>query len=199
MPTCVSMGSFASFTLARARDNLQPAPPMMVGSTGTFRPAGVAAGVAAVLRGLAIASLLVFTACASLVQAPAPPAPTSPPAPLETPAPKPEASRERMLRVNASAYNSLREQTDATPNIGAWGDRLTPGMQAIAVSADLIEMGLARGQRVRIHGLDGEYVVADRMPSRWQRKIDIYMGQDVKAARNWGVREVDIIWTPEGN
>ena len=72
-------------------------------------------------------------------------------------------------------------------------------MKAIAVSADLIELGLARGQRVRIHGLDGEYVVADRMSPRWERKIDIYMGKDVKAARNWGVREVDIIWTPEGN
>ena len=195
MPTCVSMGSFASFTLARARDNLQPAPPMMVGSAGTFRPAGVAA----VIRGLAIASLLAITACASLVHAPGRQAPPASPAPLETPAPQPEASGERTLRVKASAYNSLHGQTDATPNIGAWGDRLTPGMQAIAVSADLIEMGLARGQRVRIHGLDGEYVVADRMSRRWQRKIDIYMGEDVKAARNWGVREVEIIWTPEGN
>ena len=166
---------------------------MMDGSPGTFRPAGVAA----VNRGLAIASLLVFTACASLVHTPAPPAP--PPALERTPAPLPEAGRERTLRVKASAYNSLHGQTDATPSIGAWGDPLSPGMKAIAVSADLIELGLARGQRVRIHGLDGEYVVADRMPRRWQRKIDIYMGEDVKAARNWGVREVDIIWTPEGN
>ena len=165
---------------------------MMGGSSGTFRPAGVAA----VIRGLAIGSLLAITACASLVRAPAPPAPS---APLETPAPQPEASRERTLRVKASAYNSVHAQTDATPSIGAWGDTLTPGMKAIAVSADLIELGLARGQRVRIHGLDGEYVVADRMPSRWQRKIDIYMGEDVKAARNWGVRDVEIIWTPEGN
>jgi 3D (Asp-Asp-Asp) domain-containing protein len=154
-----------------------------------------------VLRGLAIASLLAFTACASLVRAPAAPEPPEvAPAPLlETAAPQPEASAERTLRVKASAFNSLRGQTDATPSIGAWGDKLEPGMKAIAVSADLIELGLARGQRVRIHGLDGEFVVADRMSSRWQRKIDIYMGKDVKAARNWGVREVDIIWTPEGN
>ena len=183
------MGGFACFTLARAWDSLQPAPPMMDGLAGTFR----AAGVAAVLRGLAIASLLAFTACASLVHSPAPPAP------LATPAQQSEASGERKLRVKATAFNSLRAQTDSTPNIGAWGDRLTPGMKAIAVSADLLEIGLARGQRVRIRGLDGEYVVADRMSSRWQRKIDIYMGHDVKAARNWGVREVDIIWTPEGN
>jgi len=189
----MSMSGFAWFALARARDSQQPAPPMMDGSAGTSRPAGVAA----VLRGLAIASLLVFAACASHVQSPAPPAP---PPPLErAPALQPEASRERTLRVKASAFNSLRGQTDSTPSTGAWGDPLSPGMKAIAVSADLIELGLARGQRVRIHGLDGEYVVADRMPRRWQRKIDIYMGEDVKAARSWGVREVDIIWTPEGN
>ncbi len=186
------MDGFASFTLASARDNLQPAPPMRDGFAGTFRTAGVAA----VLRGLAIASLLAITACASLVRSPALPAPS---APLETPAPQPEASRERTLRVKASAFNSLCAQTDSTPDIGAWGDRLTPGMKAIAVSADLIEIGLARGQRVRIHGLDGEFVVADRMSSRWQRKIDIYMGEDVKAARQWGVREVEIVWTAEGN
>ena len=52
---------------------------------------------------------------------------------------------------------------------------------------------------VRIRGLDGEYVVADRMSKRWERKIDIYMGKDVRAARRWGVREVEIVWTPEGN
>ena len=168
---------------------------MMAGSARTFRPAGVAA----VLRGLAIGSLLVFTACASLVRSPALPAAPAPP-PLEsTPAPEPEASGERTLRVKASAYNSVHAQTDSSPSIGAWGDQLRPGMKAIAVSHDLIELGLARGKRVRILGLDGEYVVADRMSQRWQRKIDIYMGEDVKAARRWGVREVEIAWTPEGN
>ena len=101
--------------------------------------------------------------------------------------------------MKASAFNSVHAQTDATPNVGAWGDRLSPGMKAIAVSNDLLELGLERGQRVRILGLDGEYVVADRMSHRWERKIDIYMGNDVKAARHWGVRDVEIAWTPEGN
>jgi 3D (Asp-Asp-Asp) domain-containing protein len=170
---------------------------MMVGTVRTFRPAGVAA----VLRALAIASLLAFTACASLVRAPEPqaPAPAERAAVAPGPVPAPAAPEPRTLRVKASAYNSLRGQTDATPNVGAWGDRLEPGMKAIAVSSDLIELGVARGQIVRIHGLDGEYVVADRMPSRWQRKIDIFMGEDVKAARRWGVRDVEISWVPEGN
>jgi len=156
-----------------------------------------------VLRGLAITSLLAFTACASLASLSRHPA--APPAPpievTPAPAPEPEAGAvpSRTLRVKASAFNSLHGQTDATPSVGAWGDRLSPGMKAIAVSADLIELGLERGQRVRIHGLEGEYVVADRMPPRWERKIDIYMGEDVRAARDWGIREVDIIWTPDGN
>ena len=166
---------------------------MTTGVTGTFRPAGLAA----VMRALAMASLLGLTACAALVPStpsPAPPAPV-----IEAPAPvsPPEASVERTLRVKASAFNSLRGQTDATPSIGAWGDPLAPGMKVIAVSDDLIELGLARGQVVRIRGLDGEFVVADRMSKRWERKIDIYMGKDVRAARRWGVREVEIVWTPE--
>lgn len=166
--------------------------------TGTFR----LVGVAAVLRALAMTSLLALTACASLVRPSVPP--PAPPTLTRAPEPSPPAqtslaSPERTLKVKASAYNSLRNQTDATPNIGAWGDTLEPGMKVIAVSADLIELGLARGQIVRIRGLDGEYTVADRMSKRWERKIDIYMGTDVKAARHWGVRDVEIVWTPEGN
>lgn len=111
--------------------------------------------------------------------------------------PTPDAATPQTLLVKASAYNSRSGQTDASPSIGAWGDRLAPGMKVIAVSQDLIERGLRRGQRVRIRGLEGDYVVMDRMPSRWRQKIDIYMGVDVRAARNWGVREVEISWVPE--
>jgi 3D (Asp-Asp-Asp) domain-containing protein len=112
------------------------------------------------------------------------PAPTSPP--------------ERELRVLASAYNSLRGQGQGDATIAAWGDRLRPGMLAIAVSRDLLDLGLGYGTRVRIEGLDGEYVVLDKMHRRWRRKIDLYMGTDRAAALRWGVREVRISWSPEG-
>ena len=102
---------------------------------------------------------------------------------------------ERELSVSASAYNSLPAQTQGDPNIGAWGDELRPGMLAIAVSRDLLELGLTRGTRVRIDGLPGEYMVLDKMAKRWRRKIDLYMGTDIEAARQWGVREVRIRWT----
>ena len=100
------------------------------------------------------------------------------------------------LVVTATAYNSLPSQTGQRPDIAAWGDQLEPGMKAIAVSRDLHEAGLTRGTVVEIEGLEGEYVVLDRMPPQWDKRIDIYMGEDVRAARNWGVREVRIRWAP---
>jgi 3D (Asp-Asp-Asp) domain-containing protein len=33
------------------------------------------------------------------------------------------------------------------------------------------------------------------MHSRWTRRIDLYMGRDVEAARAFGQREVQITWT----
>lgn len=101
----------------------------------------------------------------------------------------------RALLVTATAYNSLAAQTDGDPSIAAWGDRLKPGTQAIAVSRDLLGRGLKRHARVRIHGLPGEFVVLDKMHRRWEKRIDIYMGEDEHAARQFGKRKVRIYWT----
>jgi 3D (Asp-Asp-Asp) domain-containing protein len=101
----------------------------------------------------------------------------------------------KRLRVTATAYTSHVNQTDSTPNIAAWGDRLYPGMKSIAVSRDLLKVyGLKRGQKVRIKGLKGEYRVLDKMNKRWKKKIDIYMGMDKRRAFRWGRRKVDIYW-----
>ena len=111
------------------------------------------------------------------------------------------ADAERIsVNVTATAYNSTHAQTDGSPHVGAWGDHLDaavkPGVRVIAVSQDLLKKGLRRGQRVRIHGLKGEFVVLDKMPRRWTRRIDIYMQKDLRAARQWGRRRVKISWTP---
>ncbi len=100
------------------------------------------------------------------------------------------------LRVTATAFNTHPKQGQGNADRGAWGDRITPGMYVIAVSADLLPFGLKRGAKVRIEGLRNEYVVLDRMPPKWNRRIDVYMGNDIKAARSWGRREVTISWTP---
>lgn len=99
------------------------------------------------------------------------------------------------LTVTASAYNSLSSQTGpGDPNVTAWGDTLEPGMKVIAVSRDLIRKGLDYNTVVRIEGFDGVFLVKDKMHSRWNNKIDIYMGKDVKEARKWGRKKVNIYY-----
>jgi len=98
------------------------------------------------------------------------------------------------LEVTATAYTSSKVETDDTPNIAAWGDKLKKGMKCIAVSRDLIKMGLGHGVKVRIDGFEGEYLVLDKMNKRWKKKIDIYMGKDRKKALQWGKKKVIIHW-----
>jgi len=106
-----------------------------------------------------------------------------------------EIQAKQSLRVTASAYTSRAGETDSTPNIAAWGDTLKPGMKSIAVSRDLIKMGLTHNQEVRIEGFEGTFRVLDKMHYRWKKKIDIYMGNNVQKAKQWGRRKVTIHWT----
>ena len=99
------------------------------------------------------------------------------------------------LEVTATAYTSNPNETDDAPSLTAWGETLQPGMKVIAVSRDLIRMGLSHKTRVTIEGLSGEYVVLDKMNKRWTKTIDIYMGLDKKKAKNWGKRKVVIYWS----
>lgn len=94
--------------------------------------------------------------------------------------------------VTATAYNSLVYQTDLNPNITAFGDSLQPGLKYIAVSRDLLKLGLKHNTPVIIGGLEGVFLVKDKMHSRWRNSIDIYMGEDVKRAKNWGRKRVCI-------
>ena len=99
------------------------------------------------------------------------------------------------LVVTASAFNSTRAQTGSgNPNISAWGDTIQPGMNVIAVSRDLIKRGLTHNTTVIIDGLEGVYLVKDKMHYRWNNKIDIYMGDDVTKAREWGRKKVKIYY-----
>jgi 3D (Asp-Asp-Asp) domain-containing protein len=97
------------------------------------------------------------------------------------------------MKVTATAYNSVEDQTKKG-NIGlaAWGDILAPGERAIAVSRDLIKMGLDHNEEIEIEGLEGTYIVKDKMNKRWKKRIDIYMGLDEEAAKEWGKKKVEI-------
>ncbi len=95
--------------------------------------------------------------------------------------------------VTATAYNSLKSQTsEIAPSITAWGDTLKPGMKTIAVSRDLISKGLGHNTMVRIDVFPDTFYVKDKMHRRWKNRIDIYMGEDVKLAREWGRQQVCI-------
>ena len=108
------------------------------------------------------------------------------------------ASKRREMRVTATAYTSLPGQTSGDPALAAWGDRLQPGMKVIAVSRDLIPLGLTHRVPVEIEGLPGEYLVLDKLNKRWKARIDIYMGIDERAALQWGRQQVRISWpSPE--
>ena len=94
--------------------------------------------------------------------------------------------------VTATAYNSISYQTNSNPHITAFGDSLFPGLKYIAVSRDLLKRGLKHNIPVKIEGLEGIYIVKDKMHSRWKNRIDIYMGLNVEAAKEWGRKRVCI-------
>jgi LysM repeat protein/3D (Asp-Asp-Asp) domain-containing protein len=99
------------------------------------------------------------------------------------------------LRVTATAYSSHRRQTDRTPFLAAWNNRLRPGMKIIAVSRDLLtKYGMRNGTKVHIGGLSGYYRVRDKMNKRYRKRIDIYTGVNRKRALRWGRRSVVISW-----
>ncbi len=105
---------------------------------------------------------------------------------------KPNAYEWKTMNVTATAYNSLAYQTSSDPHITAFGDSLKPGLRYIAVSRDLLGKGLSHNTLVTIEGLEGTYLVKDKMNRRWRNRIDVYMGTDVKAAKKWGRRKVSI-------
>ena len=98
----------------------------------------------------------------------------------------------KSMKVVATAYNSLAYQTNANPHITAFGDSLKPGLRYIAVSRDLLDLGLVHNTKVKIEGFDGLFLVKDKMNRRWRKHIDIYMGTDVKKAKKWGKKKVNI-------
>jgi 3D (Asp-Asp-Asp) domain-containing protein len=101
------------------------------------------------------------------------------------------------LEVTATSFTSRAGETDSNPRLAAWGNVLKPGMKAVAVSRDLLDLGLKNGSEIWIAGLPGKYKVMDKMHKRWKKKIDIYMGNDTRKAREWGKRKVVISWLKE--
>ena len=96
------------------------------------------------------------------------------------------------MEVMVTAYNSVAWQTEGDPVLAAWGDTLYPGLKAVAVSRDLVALGLKHDTPVLIEGLADTFWVKDKMNARFKNHIDIYMGNDVGKAREWGRRRLKI-------
>lgn len=105
----------------------------------------------------------------------------------------------KSIEVKATAYNSVLSQTDSQPNIAAWGDTLKPGMKVIAVSRDLISIGLKHNTEVKLEGLPGIYFVKDKMNSRYRKRIDLYMGVDIDSAKAWGQKKLTLQYVVEND
>lgn len=102
----------------------------------------------------------------------------------------------RKIEVLATAYNSVEEQTDDTPWLAAWQNLLEPGQRVVAVSRSLEQRyNISHGTVLAIEGLDGVWMVRDRMSARWKDdRIDIWMEDDVKKARAFGAKRLKIEW-----
>lgn len=98
------------------------------------------------------------------------------------------------MEVTVSAYNSVSWQTQGNPNIAAWGDTLKPGMKAVAISRDLLALDITHNSMITIGSMTDTFYVKDKMNRRWRNRIDIYMGKDVKKAREWGVQKLFICY-----
>ncbi|WP_417888031.1 3D domain-containing protein [Zunongwangia sp.] len=97
------------------------------------------------------------------------------------------------LLVTVSAFNSVKQQTNyENPDIAAWGDTLKPGMNAIAVSRDLLAKGISHNSKIKIEGFDSIFFVKDKMNSKWRNRIDIYMGTNIKKATRFGRKKLTI-------
>lgn len=103
------------------------------------------------------------------------------------------APESNTVTVTATAYVAGRGKRKR-PARGAWGDVLDPKEKTVAVSSDLLEMGLTRGARLRIEGMEGEFTVLDTTHPRLEKTIDIFFGQDRRAALQWGRRTLTISW-----
>lgn len=85
-----------------------------------------------------------------------------------------------------SAYNSVPEQTDSSPCIGAGGDICNYDGCVVANNA------LPLGATVELEGI-GNCTVMDRLNARYNdqpHRFDLYMGKDVTKAKQFGVRKL---------
>ncbi len=93
--------------------------------------------------------------------------------------------RIKTIKVFVTAYSSTPDQTDASPFITANGTVVRDGL----VAANFLPFGV----RVRFPELygDKEFVVADRMNARYNKRIDIWVPTRAQA-KQFGKQYLDV-------
>ncbi len=93
--------------------------------------------------------------------------------------------KKEVIRVTVTAYSPTIEECDNDQYVTAFNKLVKTG--SIAISRDLErELGWKLGDMVHLHGL-GTFEVWDRMPSKWNRRVDIFFF-DTDEAKTFGVR-----------
>ncbi|MFZ5390977.1 MAG: hypothetical protein ACOZAJ_01735 [Patescibacteria group bacterium] len=90
-----------------------------------------------------------------------------------------------VVRVPVTAYSSTPDQTDDTPFITARGTTVRPGI----VAANFLPFGAMI--RMPSHFGNQVFVVEDRMNTRYDKRVDIWM-ESRQQAKQWGLRQVAI-------
>lgn len=95
-------------------------------------------------------------------------------------------------RYLITGYQALPAQTDSSPNIAAWNDDITGGVNVIAVVQD---SPFKRGTCIKISGLEETYIVLDRLNKRYngKRKIDVLVGSRKKAFSITGIKNIQVL------
>lgn len=106
--------------------------------------------------------------------------------------------------VTVTAYTSRVAETDKTPllpyceqlgELQLDEDGFNPAERAIAVSKDLMrDHNLKCGTVVYITGLNGAWVVKDKLNDRIKNTVDIWYGKDRTSAKRFGRRNLEIAW-----
>jgi 3D (Asp-Asp-Asp) domain-containing protein len=101
-----------------------------------------------------------------------------------------------MYRVNVTvtAYSSRVEETDDSPHVTASGVYVRRGI--VALSRDLFDLGIRKGDAVFLHGY-GILYVEDSMHPRKQRQVDVWIS-DTTAAKLHGVSKSTLMWFGKG-
>lgn len=96
------------------------------------------------------------------------------------------ASRETCTTVEVSAYNSAPSQTDSTPDVAAWGYKLSEkDVWKVAAASPDVRRLFGKDSLVHLDGI-GTVRIVDKTNSRLRNTIDIYAHKSVADAERFG-------------